>query len=69
MFFQKEFNLSEARAMFMPHKVPQNGDNSDTELDLRKLTGKEIWELTEMAAIHDYQRTSHLARRQFELEQ
>ena len=45
--------------MFMPHKVPQrNGlESADSQEELRKLTGNEIWELTQKAAVHDYQKT------------
>lgn len=59
---QKGFDLSLARAMFMPHKVPQrNGlESADSQEELRNLTGNEIWELTQKAALHDYQRTAHL---------
>lgn len=54
--------------MFMPHKVPTKGgglDSVDSQEELRKLTGNEIWELTQKAAVHDYQRTAQMARQQF----
>lgn len=45
--------------MFMPHKVPKNDglDSVDSQEELRNLTGNEIWELTQKAANHDYQKT------------
>ena len=63
---QKCFDLSQARAMFMPHKVPpRNGlEAADSQEELRKLTGYEIWELTRKAAELDYQRTAERARQQ-----
>lgn len=56
--------------MFMPHKVPAKRglDSADSQEELRKLTGNEIWELTQKAAVHDYQKTAQLTRQQFENE-
>ncbi len=48
--------------MFMPHKVPQRKglESADSQEELRKLTGNEIWELTQKAAVHDYQKTAQM---------
>lgn len=46
----------------MPHKVPTRKglDSADSEEELRKLTGNEIWQLTQQAAVHDYRKTAQL---------
>jgi len=55
----KYFDLSHARAMFMPHKTnTQEANSLDSQEELRKLSGNEIWELTQKAAVHDYKKTA-----------
>ena len=46
----------------MPHKVPKNEglDSVDYQEELRNLTGNEIWELTQKAAVYDYQKNAQL---------
>jgi hypothetical protein len=61
-FPPKCFDLRQARAMFMPHKVPKNDgiESVDSQEELRNLTGNEIWELTQKAAKIDHQKTAQL---------
>jgi len=43
----------------MPHKTNTHEQNSlDSQEELRKLSGNEIWELTQKAAVHDYKKTA-----------
>ena len=52
--------------MFMPQKNnTQENQSLDSQEELRKLSGNEIWELTQKAAVHDYKKTAQLMRQQF----